>query len=290
VVSKAGPAAQAAPPDEVQPVGHLPSAGSVLRVAIVGWGLGHVMLGDRRGWLLLILQPIAVAGVVLLALGLIDGTRWLIVFPPLVALLVFWIAQAVDAHQRAIKMGARAGGELAIVGLLPIALTVLTLFWLVGGRHGSPSATLQEYIGAWMDNRPEAAAPLFAAARTPDSVSAEWDAENQMLSQRVAAAEATYGEGSGLDADHPFDSLRFGDPEVSGDGRVAITVEIVRDERVQTTVLGFIPTAGQQTVVVEREMTIWLEQDDQPQLTWLPFGGFDSYSWRISAIDTSPTS
>ncbi|HEY5488470.1 MAG TPA: hypothetical protein VIK00_01420, partial [Candidatus Limnocylindrales bacterium] len=249
MISKAGPAAQAAPPDEVQPVGRLPSAGSVLRVAIVGWGLGHVMLGDRRGWLLLILQPIAVAGVVLLALGLIDGTRWLIVFPPLVALLVFWIAQAVDAHQRAIKMGARAGGELAIVGLLPIALTVLTLFWLVGGRHGSPSATLQEYIGAWMDDRPEAAAPLFAAARTPDSVSAEWNAENQMLSQRVAAAEATYGEGSGLDADHPFDSLRFGDPEVSGDGRVAMKVEIVRDERIQTTVLGFIPTAGQQTVV-----------------------------------------
>jgi len=290
VISKAGPTEAAEPANEAQPAGHVPSARSVLRAAIVGWGLGHVMLGDRRGWLLLILQPVAVVGVVLLAMGLIDGTRWLIVFPPLVALLVFWIAQAVDAHQRAIKMGGEPGGELAIVGLLPIALTVLTLFWLLGGRHGSPSATLQQYIGAWMDNRAEAAAPRFAAPRTPDSVSAEWSTESQLLSQRVAAAEAAYGDESGLDSDHPFDSLRFDDPVVSGDGRVAMTVEIVRDERVQTTVLGFIPTAGQQTVVVEREMTIWLEQDDQPQLTWLPFGGFDSYSWRISAIDSSPTS
>ena len=280
----------AAPANEVRPPRHVPSAKNVLRTAIVGWGLGHVMLGDRRGWLLLILQPVAIGAVVLLALGLIDGTRWLIVFPPLVALLVFWIAQAVDAHQRAIRMGSQPGGEMAIVGLLPIALTVLTLFWLLGGRHGSPSATLQEYIEAWMDNRPGTAAALFAPARTPGSVSVEWNAESQLLGQRIAAAEATYGEESGLDADHPFDSLRFGDPLVSGDGRVSMTVDIVRDERVQATVLGFIPTAGQQTVVVERELTIWLEEDDQPQLTWLPFGGFDSFSWRISAIDSSPAS
>ena len=288
---KTGPSAVTdAPANEVQTPKHVPSARNVLCAAIVGWGLGHVMLGDRRGWLLLILQPVAICAVVLLALGLIDGTRWLVVFPPLVALLVFWIAQAIDAHQRAIRMGSQPGGEMAIVGLLPIALTVLTLFWLIGGRHGSPSATLQEYIGAWMDSRPDTAAALFAPARTPGSVSVEWNAESQLLSQRIAAAEATYGEESGLDADHPFDSLRFGDPQVSGDGRVSMTVDIVRDERVQATVLGFIPTAGQQTVVVEREMTIWLEEDDQPQLTWLPFGGFDSFSWRISAIDSSPAS
>ena len=253
----------------------------------MGWGLGHVLLGDRRGWLLLILQPVAIVAVAVVALGLIDGTRWLVVFPPLVALLVFWIAQAVDAHQRALRMGGQSGGELAIVLLLPVALVVLTLFWLVGGRHGSPSATLQAYIAAWMDNRPAAAAPLFATPRTSDSISAEWSAESQMLTQRVAAAEATYGEDSGLDSDHPFDSLRFDEPVVSADGRVSMSVEIVRDQEVHTTVLGFIPTAGSQTVVVEHEMTIWLEQDDEPQLTWLPFGGFDSSSWKISAVDAS---
>jgi len=269
---------------------HVPSARRVLGAAIVGWGLGNVLLGYRMGWLLLILQPVAIASVLVLALGLIDGTRWLIVFVPLVVLLVVWIAQAVDAHQRAIRMGARPGGEMAIVLLLPVALLVLTTFWLLGGRHGSPTATLQSYISAWMDDRPQAAAALFATPRTPDQVAAEWSTETQMLTQRVAAAEATYGQDSGLDSDDPFDSIRFGDPQVSGDGRVEVALQIVRDQTVQSTVLGFIPTAGDQTVTVETDMTIWLEQVDDPQLTWLPGGGFDSSSWKISGIEASPTS
>ena len=95
MIRKNGLAAQEAPAAETLTPGHVPSSRNVLRAAIVGWGLGHVMLGDRRGWLLLILQPVAIGAVALLALGLIDGTRWLIVFPPLVALFVFWIAQAV---------------------------------------------------------------------------------------------------------------------------------------------------------------------------------------------------
>ena len=40
------------------------------------------------------------------ACGLIDGTRWLVVFPPLVALLiVIWIGQAVAAYHLAIRRG-----------------------------------------------------------------------------------------------------------------------------------------------------------------------------------------
>ena len=245
------------------------------------------MLGDRRGWLLFVLQPIAIIAVAVLAVALIDGTRWLIVFLPLIALMVVWIGQAIDAHQRAVRLGGAPGGEMAIVVLLPVALTLLTVFWLVGGRHGSPSATLQEYIEAWVNDRPEAAAPLFASPRSVDSVNSEWAAESQALTQRIALAEATYGEGSGLDSDHPFASLRFRDGVASGDGRVAVAVEIVRNERVQSTVLGIIPTAGQQTVVVERDLTIWLEQQRQPRLDWLPFDGLESYSWKISSIEDS---
>jgi hypothetical protein len=243
------------------------------------------MLGDRRGWLLLILQPIAIVAVALLAIELIDGTRWLVVFPPLIALIVVWIGQAIDAHQRALRLGGRAGGEFAIVLFLPLALTVLTAFWLLGGRHGSPSATLQDYIQAWMDQRPDVAAPLFTTPRTPDDVAAQWTSESQMLSTRIGAAEATYGEASGLDSAHPFESLRFRDPVTSGDGRVSMAVEIVRSELVQTTLLGIIPTAGEQTVVVERDMTIWLEQQRDASPSWVPFTGLDSYTWKIAGID-----
>jgi hypothetical protein len=245
------------------------------------------MLGDRRGWLLLIAQPVAILAVAVLAIGLLDGTRWLVVFPPLLALLVFWVAQAVDAHQRALKMGARPGGEISIVVLLPVALVLITLFWLLGGRHGSASATLQQYIEAWLRDKPAAAAELFATPHTADEISELWAAQEQALAIRIGGAYGTYGDASGLDPARPFDSLRFRDPVEAGDGRVSMVVELVRNERVQSTVLGIVPTAGQREVVVEREMTIWLEQQEQQPPSWLPFDGFDSMSWKISSIDDS---
>jgi hypothetical protein len=247
------------------------------------------MLGDRRGWLLLILQPVAIAAVAILAVAFIDGTRWLVVFPPIVALAVVWIGQAVDAHQRALKLGAKPGGELSIALLLPLAVGVLTVFWLLGGRHGSPSATLQAYIEAWVANRPDAASSLFAASRTNDEVAADWARWNATLGQRIAAGRAIYGPDSGLDPARPFDSLRFtklpGDR--GGDGRVGMSVDIVRSERVETTVLGIIPTASLQTVAVERDMTIWLQLVPEPQVSWLPFGSLQSSAWRISSVEES---
>jgi len=266
----------------------VPPAAKVLRRAVIGWGLGHVMLGDRRGWLLLIAQPIAIVAVFVLAVTFIDGTRWLVIFPPLVALMVVWVVQAVDAYQRALKMGAQAGGAMAIVVLLPVALTLLTAFWLLGGRHGSPSATVGAYIEAWMANQPDAAAPLFADGRSTDAVNAQWAAESQMLHDDISAAYATYGDDSGLDPDRPFDSLRFREPVTSGDGSVSMVVELVRNERVATTVLGVIPTAGQQEVTVEQEMTVLLDQQLQAPPAWLPLDGLDSYSWKITSIDDSP--
>jgi hypothetical protein len=280
------PAALSEAPD-APPAETVPAAAKVLRRALVGWGLGHVMLGDRRGWLLLIAQPIAIIAVAVLADALIDGTRWLVVFPPLLALMVFWIAQAIDAHQRAVKMGAKPGGEMSILVLLPIALVVLTTFWLLGGRHGSASATLEQYIEAWMRDRPEAAAPLFATPQTAQTVDEMWAGERAKLVASIGTAYASYGDESGLDPDHPFDSLRFRDPVPSGDGGVSMVVELVRNERVQTTVLGVIPTASQQEVVVERDLTIWLEEQPQSAPPWLPFDGLDSYSWKITSVDDS---
>ena len=248
------------------------------------------MLGDRRGWLLLAAQPIAILAVAVLAVALIDGTRWLVVFPPLLALLILWVAQAIDAYQRALKMGGQPGGEISIVVMLPIGLTVLMLFWLLGGRHGSASATLQEYIEAWMRNKPEVAASLFATPTSADQVAARWASEDEMLAARIGAARTIYGDDSGLDPDHPFDSLRFRNPVPAGDGRVSLVVELVRNENVQTTVLGIIPTAGQQEQVVEQDMTIWLEQQRQPTPAWLPFDGLDSYAWKISGVEDAPSS
>src|SRR5829696_7152173 len=103
----------------------LPSGASVLRRGLFIWGLGHVSIGDRRGWLLMLIQPLVVLGLLIVGAQLIDGTRWVIVFPPLAATLAFWVAQAVHAYRRAVELGAQPGGELQPALFLPVAVGVL---------------------------------------------------------------------------------------------------------------------------------------------------------------------
>jgi hypothetical protein len=245
----------------------------VLRRALLIWGLGHLALGDRRGWVLLVLQPLAIASVSWVALQLIDGTRWLVVFAPLLVLLVVWLGQAVHAHRRAIHLGAIPAGEMQVAAFLPFALIVLTLFWLVGGRHGSAAATVEAYIEAWMDGRPEAAAALFETPIPAQHVTLQWTSTLTEIERLLDSGRRTYGPQSGLDPARPFNSLRVTQVDEPSGGAVFI-VEIVRSERFATTALGVIPTAAQRTVVVEPVLSIALvEQADTsaslPNARWL---------------------
>ena len=150
----------------------LPSGASVLRRGLFIWGLGHIAIGDKRGWLLMALQPLVIVGLLLIAVQLIDGTRWIIVFLPLVAILAFWLAQAIHAYRRAVELGAKPGGEMQAAAFLPVAVAVLTVFWLVGGRHGSPAATLEAYAVALLTGKSDAAAHLYVSPTTKEAVEA----------------------------------------------------------------------------------------------------------------------
>jgi hypothetical protein len=220
-----------------------------------------------------LLQPIAIAGLAFAAWQLIDGTRWLAVFLPLVLLLVFWVGQAVHAHQRALALGAASGGELQLAWFLPVVLALFSAFWLVGGRHGSPTSAVEEYMAAWEANRPDLAVGLFSDDRPPESVlAALWQERRTSLTAAMEQARATYGPSSGLDPTRPFRSLR-----VTQTGPTAFTVELVRSESYETAILGFIPTAGQRTVVVEPVMWITVNERSVPGL--LP-----SSVWRIQGM------
>jgi hypothetical protein len=98
-----------------------------------------------------------------MAAVLIEGTRWMVVLPALLLLLAAWFGQALSAYRRAVAMGARPGGELQVVGFLPLAVTAVTIFWLVGGSLGAPATTLGRYVSAWENNRSDQAAELFGA-------------------------------------------------------------------------------------------------------------------------------
>jgi hypothetical protein len=249
-------------------------AAGVLRRSLLIWGWGHIALGDRRGWLLVLLQPLAIAGLAFVAWQLIDGTRWLAVFLPLVALLVFWIGQAVHAHQRALTLGAAPGGELQLAFFLPVVLAVVSAFWLAGGRHGSPASAAEAYMEAWESNRPDVAAGLICCGGPGQAdLASLWEHQRTYLAAAVGRLLAIDGPASGLDPEHPFRSLR-----VSQFRPDAFTVELVISERYQTTLLGFIPTAGQRTVVVMPVLQITVSEE--PVDGWL-----QSSVWRVARVD-----
>ena len=234
-------------------------------------------------------QPLAIVGMLIISAQLIDGTRWLILFPPLAALLAIWLAQALSAYRRAVAMGAAPTGELQAALFLPIAVAILTAFWLVGGRHGTPAATLESYALAWMNRQPDAAVSLYAAPPASATLSAAWDAEERYLGDRIRALAAQYGPTSGLNPDKPFDSIRFADPVAAGTGRQTVDLEIVRRERVENMLFGIVPTATQETVVVESAGTLILEMVPDVAPDWLPFAWLDSFAWRITEVSVGPT-
>lgn len=247
-------------------------AAGVLRRSLLIWGWGHIALGDRRGWLLVLLQPVALAAWLFAAWQLIDGTRWLAVFLPLVALLVFWVGQAVHAHRRALAVGAAPGGELQLAWFLPAVLAVVSVFWLVGGRHGSPASAVEAYMTAWQSDRPDVAAALYGNDAPGAAYVAQlWLQERAWLTSQIGQARATYGPTSGLDPARLFNSLR-----VSESAPNHFVVELVRSESYQTTLLGLIPTAGQRTVVVAPVLAVAVVEE---RAGYLP-----STVWRIDQV------
>lgn len=268
----------------------LASAATILRRGLVLWGWGHVTLGDRRGWVLALLQPIFIVALVLVALQLIDGTRWLVVFIPLAVLLVVWLGQALHAYQRALRLGAAPGGEAQVALFVPLAVTLVTLYWLLGGSLGSPAATVEQYALDWMSMRADAAAPLFVGQTDPASLAATWRSETAYLQSRVERAASEYGPGSGLHPESPFDNLRFGPPIEERAGFAQVTIDIVRQQEVQTTILGLIPTASQETVTVESAGVISLQVVPQDAPEWLPVGRLSSSAWLIEDVSIGDSS
>jgi hypothetical protein len=259
----------------------VPGAAGVLRRALLLWGWGHITLGDRRGWLLVLLQPLAIGGLLLAAWELIDGTRWLVVFVPLVVLLVFWVGQAVHAHRRATALGGAPGGELQLALFLPFAFALLTTFWLIGGHHGSPASTVEAYMDAWQSGRPDAAVGLFPDPNPdPAALQRFWAGQSSELVTRLSEGRTTYGPLSGLDPARPFNSLRVTELEAVS-GSATFNIEIVRTERFETTMLGIIPMGAQRTIVVAPVAQITLREEPTRG------GLLASSTWSIVTVWTS---
>jgi hypothetical protein len=129
--------------------------GSVLRLALLAWGLGDLAMGRRTAGIAWLIAEIVSAGfVAYLFIGLVDTTWYLVPFVLGVLFLVAWATQAAAAYRSALRSQAAAGGSpsraAAAMAWLTIPLLVWgTGFWLVSGSAAGPAAALDQFESSW---------------------------------------------------------------------------------------------------------------------------------------------
>jgi hypothetical protein len=294
------------------------SPASVLRRGLLLWGAGHLALGLRRGWLLLAAEVAFVAVLALFLLPRAAGTSDDLVFTAVALFFVAWAAQAVDAFRVAARRSgrpepgdersaepgagsaARGKAALLLLALVIPATLVFTAFWMVAGRGATPESALEHYIVAWRADEPARASGYMAAPTSPETLGAEWRAQEDRIASRLRAIAAgldtSPGDGGGVDADRPFRSLEFvleplgnegasSAPDNAGAATAAINV--VRRVQVHDTFLGLFPTASLRTVVIERIGTVRLTLVELPPP--LSLGPAD-HAWRIEGVVILPSS
>jgi hypothetical protein len=265
----------------------------VVALALLGWGLGHVAMGDRRGWLLLALEAIALVLIIGVGLPRIEGDAVDGLFLAIVLFFALWIAQAVHAHGHAVRAGAAPGGAMALLLLLlPVAAVVFSAFWMVGGSAATASAAVDRYVEAWRRDRPGQADRLLLEPAGAAATQAAWTAAEAALRDRLGALAASLGPASGIDLDQPFANLEFrvspGAPPKDG-GRTAVaSIVVVRHVTVHSTFLGLFPTAVQEVEVLDTVGRIELASVPlRPSATLLDWPATNV--WRVVSLGLGPS-
>jgi len=242
------------------------------------WGLGHLALGERRGWALLLLEAAWVVALAASALAFLHTDLWLVVFGVLAAFLVAWAAQAVDAFRRARARAVDGSGAGSIFALVPVAVALVTAFWLTGGREATPGGTVEQYVHAWLASQPGVATRLFVTPPTEEALAATWRSDSERLRSRLGP------DAAGIDLDDTFDDLRFESVESTASAGDTVTIELLLVERarVPTTVFGVLPASVPETrVVAVVGRAILRRVPVGPSLLVLPAAG----AWHLERME-----
>jgi hypothetical protein len=232
----------------------------VLRLAILGWGLGDLALGRRYvGTTWLLAEAIGLAIVAATTLLLADTTWYLVPFLAGMAFIAGWAIQAVLAYHRAQRQAdadasAPNRSPATAAAWLTVPLLVWgTGFWLFAADSSSPAAVLDRFVSGWTETVAGRTDPLLAEA--PAMVSASVATAVEHL-RRLCDS----GELSDDCADAPENLLR--DVRIrfvweSKGGAVAVA-ELVRFERRPTRFLGLFDASELVAVPVEQIITLKL--------------------------------
>jgi hypothetical protein len=215
--------------------------GRVLRLAVIGWGLGDLALG-RRGaaiaWL--VVEALTLAVTAVLTVLLVETTWYLVPFLAGSLFVVLWATQAVLAYRRAVSRHGEApptprGSPAATIAWLTIPLLVWgTGFWLVAGSSGSPDAVLDRFVATWPAAGTEGSG-LGALSQDPAALETVAAAAIRRLEQMCSEGQLNEDCAQGSESLLRDVRIRL-DPRV-GERQRAVA-EVVEYERVSTRFLG----------------------------------------------------
>jgi hypothetical protein len=259
------------------------------------WGWGQLATGDRRGWLLLALQPVAIGLLAWLGPALADGAGVALAFSSGVALLAAWAAVALHAYRRAarrrllVDLPGPDGGAIWLLVLAPVAIAASSLFWGLAGREADPATVLDRYVADWRAGRAADAVARFVQPPGSTALVHElWDAQLTALRNELVRLVPRAGPGGGIDPDAPFETVRWVDAGPTPGGGRLVAAEVARRETVHGLLLGLLPVSSQRFVPLERLGTVELA----PVAVGAPFApdgpvpdGPWAVSWRIVEVE-----
>jgi hypothetical protein len=162
--------------------------GRVLRLAVLGWGLGDLALGrPAAGVAWLIAEAAALVALVAGTILFADTTWYLLPFLAGMAFIAAWTAQAVAAYRRAQRLeGGKPAGQSGSPAAAAAWLTVPLLawgtgFWLFAADAATPGAVLDRFVTAWPAAQLRAWDP--AVADRPGQLTEAADAARDRLGQ-----------------------------------------------------------------------------------------------------------
>jgi hypothetical protein len=242
-----------------------PPPGTVLRRALVAWGLGHLALGSTRaGPALLAGEVLSLAVVAWLTIGLADSSAYLIPFLAGVGFIVAWAWQAIDAYRRARALAPAIGptperSPAAAVGWLSLPLLVWgTGFWLIGAHSATPAAVLDRFVTQWTSG---------------SLAQGGWPAAIERAADRAASDLGTSPD--------RFRDVRVRVLDIQGTSATAVA-EAVHFERREARFLWVF--TGSELVPVADEQVLTLELEAEP--VELPGGGdIGAVRWHLESAE-----
>ena len=259
------------------------------------WGWGQLATGDRRGWLLIPLQPLAIAAFLVGGPPLVQGAGVTLVYLGGVVLVLAWVGVAVHAYARAVRRRVLVelpGPDGSAIGLLlfaPPAILASTALWALGGVAADPATVVDRYVADWRAGRVADAIGRFdERPGTGPLVREIWDAQLTALHNELIRLVPRAGPEGGIDPDRPFDTVRWVDGGPTPDGGHLVRLEVARRETVRGLVLGLLPVSSQRLVPLEQLGSVELVRvpiDLPPETAGVIPAGPWAETWRIRSVE-----